>query len=159
MKFVWSNAQGQNTVRGNSKGNSHSISEFLRKNGLLTPMSWRWGDGSGPSSSRRLIFHREPVPRARWATSGHGRADAGCIHKCLSQSFNLDWYSVYFQLHNDSSGQVITVTPEKSWERSRGGTLLIFLSGTSPLDSGLPLWQVPKLATSPVFSSPSLHSP
>lgn len=56
---MWSDetslAQRENAVRGNSKGNSHSISGSLRRNRLLTPMSWRWGDGSGPSSSRRLM--------------------------------------------------------------------------------------------------------
>lgn len=49
-----------------------------------------------------------------------------------SWSFNVNEYSVYFQLHHDSSGQVIIVTlgsiPEKSWDRSKGGTLLIFFS-------------------------------
>lgn len=49
-----------------------------------------------------------------------------------SQSFDVDEYSVYFQLHHDSSGQVITVTlgsvTEKPRERSKGGTLLFFLS-------------------------------
>lgn len=35
-------------------------------------MSWRWGDGSGPSSSRRLIFHREPVPIPHGPFQGMG---------------------------------------------------------------------------------------
>lgn len=49
-----------------------------------------------------------------------------------SWRFNVNEYSVYFQLPHDSSGHVIIVTlgsiPEKSWERSKGGTLLTFLS-------------------------------
>lgn len=49
-----------------------------------------------------------------------------------SGRFNVNEYSVCFQLHHDCSGCVIIVTlgsiPEESWETSKGGTQLTFLS-------------------------------
>lgn len=61
----------------------------------------------------------------------------GTVVVDVSESFNVDEYSAYFQLHHDSSGQVIVSQNHPcdpwmyywmSWERCKDSTLVIFLS-------------------------------
>ena len=56
------------------------------------------GDGSGPSSSRRLLLYNEPLAPHGWAGSGPGQAEGGCDCGCHSQNSNVDESSVCFQL-------------------------------------------------------------
>lgn len=80
----------------------------------------------GVSYSTESLY---PVPDGPF--QGMGRL-TWAVFMDASWRFNVNESSVYFQLHHDSSGCVIIVTlgsiPEKSWERSKGGTLLTFLS-------------------------------
>lgn len=123
MKPLWLvvKIQWEGTLRETVKGEPGYLSPCLedREMGQILPTP----GGSYSTESLNSI--------ADGPFQGMGRL-MRAVSVDTSQSFDIDEYSVYFQLHHDSLGQVITVTlesiTEKPQKRSQGGTLLIFLS-------------------------------